>query len=49
MDGGLLESDVGVGNDSGAQNGIHDGIEGASGERSEAERDEANADGSVGG
>lgn len=47
MEGGLLESDVGVGNDGGAQDGIHDGVERASGERSEAERDEANADGSV--
>lgn len=40
----LLESDVRVGDNQRAQDGVHDGVEGASGEGSEGERDQADAD-----
>jgi hypothetical protein len=43
----LLESDVGVGDDQRAQDGVHDGVEGAGGEGSDGERDEADTDGSI--
>jgi hypothetical protein len=43
----LLESDVGVGDNQRAQDGVHDGVEGAGGEGSDGERDEADTDGSV--
>lgn len=40
----LLESDVRVSDNQRAQDGVHDGVEGASGEGSEGERDQADAD-----
>lgn len=40
----LLESDVGVGNQEGAQDGVHDGVERAGGEGSNGEGDQTNAD-----
>lgn len=45
--GGLLESDVGVGNQEGAEDGVHDGVEGAGGEGSDADGDQTDTDGSV--
>ena len=39
---------MGVGDDQRAQDGVHDGVEGAGGERSDGERDEADGDQSVG-
>ena len=47
VDDGGLESDVRVGDDQRAQDGVHDGVEGTSGERSEGERDQADADQSL--
>jgi hypothetical protein len=44
-DGCLLESDVGVGDQEGAENGVHDGVEGTGGEGSDAEGDQTDADG----
>lgn len=44
---GLLESDVGVSDDQRAQDGVHDGVEGAGGERSDGEGNEADGDQSV--
>lgn len=44
----LLETNVGVSNQEGAEDGVHDGVEGAGGEGSDAEGDEADADSSVG-
>lgn len=38
---------MGVSNQEGAEDGIHDGVEGAGGERSNAEGDQADADSSV--
>lgn len=43
----LLETNVGVSNQEGAEDGIHDGIEGAGGEGSDAKGDQADADSSV--
>ena len=43
----LLETNVGVSNQEGAEDGIHDGVEGAGGEGSDAEGDQADADSSV--
>jgi hypothetical protein len=43
----LLESDVRVGDNQSAQDGVHDGVEGASGEGSDGEGNEADADQSV--
>lgn len=40
----LLESNVRVGDNQRAQDGVHDGVEGASGEGSEGERDQTDAD-----
>ena len=40
----LLESDVRVGDKQRAQDGVHDGVEGASGEGGEAERNQTDAD-----
>lgn len=38
---------MGVGNQEGAEDGIHDGVEGAGGEGSDADGDQADADGSA--
>ena len=38
---------MGVGNQEGAENGVHDGVEGAGGEGSDTEGDETDADGSA--
>jgi len=40
----LLESDVGVGDQESAENGVHDGVEGAGGEGSDAEGDQTDTD-----
>lgn len=40
----LLESDVGVGDQESAENGVHDGVEGAGGEGSNAEGDQTDSD-----
>ena len=40
----LLKSDVRVGNQEGAENGVHDGVEGAGGEGSDSERDQTDTD-----
>ena len=42
---GLLETNVGVSNYEGAENGVHDGVERAGGEGSDGERDETDTDG----
>lgn len=42
--GRLLESDVGVGDQEGAEDGVHDGVERAGGEGSNGERDQTHAD-----
>jgi hypothetical protein len=44
----LLETNVGVSNQEGAEDGVHDGVEGAGGEGSDAEGDQADADSPVG-
>lgn len=44
----LLETNVGVSNQKGAEDGVHDGVEGAGGEGGDGEGDQANADSSVG-
>jgi hypothetical protein len=38
---------VGVGHQEGAENGVHDGVEGAGGEGSDTEGNETDADGSA--
>jgi hypothetical protein len=43
----LLETNVGVSDQEGAEDSIHDGVEGASGEGSNGEGDQADADSSV--
>lgn len=40
----LLESDVRVGDQEGAEDGVHDGVERAGGEGSNGERDQTHAD-----
>lgn len=44
----LLETNVGVSNQEGAENGVHDRVEGAGGEGSDGKGNQANADSSVG-